>query len=179
MRNDVTDATRAFIRTGLADPARVAIMGGSFGGYLAVAGVAFEEGVYRCAITECGVFDWKRLIESKKYTGRPAEYEILLDKIGHPDRDAKNLDDISPINHVDGIHVPVLIAHGTEDSVVDVAQSKRLASELRRRGVPCETFYRSVEGHGFFNYENRVEFYHRVEAFLAANLGGLTLTPVK
>ena len=77
------------------------------------------------------------------------------------------------------VRVPVLIAHGTEDAVVDVAQSRRLASELKRRGVPYETFYRALENHGFFSYQNRVDFYHRVEAFLAANLGGATLTPAR
>ena len=83
---------------------------------------------------------------------------------------------ISPLEHADQIHVPVLIAHGTEDNIVDVAQSKKLAGELKRRGVPYETFFRGLEGHGFYNYKNRVEFYHRVEAFLAASLGGATLT---
>jgi len=179
MHDDVTDATRAILRNGVVDPKRVAIMGASFGGYLAVAGVAFESGLYRCAVTECGVFDWERFIKSKSDVSRPGEYERLVDELGKPGRDRERLERISPLEHADQIHVPVLIAHGTEDGVVDVAQSKKLAKELRRRGVPCETFYRAVEGHGFYNYSNRVEFYHRVEAFLAANLGGATLTADK
>jgi acetyl esterase/lipase len=179
MSDDVTDATKAIIGTGLVDPKRIAIMGGSFGGYLAVSGVTFEPGLYRCAITVCGVFDWESFIKSKSDVARPGEYELLTDEVGRPGRDNKYLERISPLEHADRIHVPVLIAHGTEDNVVDVAQSRKLASVLKKRGVPYETFYRAVEGHGFFNYKNRVEFYHRVEAFLAANLGGETLTPVK
>jgi len=179
MSDDVTDATRAILTTGTVDPKRVAIMGGSFGGYLAVSGVAFENGLYRCAITVCGVFDWERFIKSKSDVARPAEYQLLTDEVGKPGRDNPYLERISPLEHADQIHVPVLIAHGTEDTIVDVAQSKRLASALKRRGVPYETFYRAVEGHGFRDYKDRVEFYHRVEAFLAANLGGATLTPVK
>jgi dipeptidyl aminopeptidase/acylaminoacyl peptidase len=179
MCDDVTDATREFIRTGLVDPKRVAIMGGSFGGYLAVSGVTFESGLYRCAVTVCGVFDWDRFIKSKGDVARPAEYELLTDEVGKPGRDDTYLQRISPLEHADQIHVPVLIAHGTEDNIVDVAQSKRLAKELKKRGVPYETFFRAVEGHGFRDYRDRVDFYHRVEAFLAANLGGATLTPVK
>jgi dipeptidyl aminopeptidase/acylaminoacyl peptidase len=177
MLDDVVDATRRVIATGIVDPRKVAIMGASFGGYLAVSGVTFEDNLYCCAITECGVFDWERFIKSKSDVARPAEYEFLRDKIGRPDSDRAYLEQISPLEHADRIHVPVLIAHGTEDTIVDVAQSRRLAAELKRRGVPHETFYRAVEGHGFYNYRNRVEFYHRVEAFLAANLGGATLTP--
>ena len=178
MHNDVTDATRAMIATGMVDPKRIAIMGSSFGGYLAVAGVAFEDGLYRCAVTECGVFDWERQIKSKSEGGRPGEYEVLLGTIGRPGIDHEHLRAVSPIDHADKIHVPVLIAHGTDDKIVDESQSKRLASELRKRGVPYETFYRALEGHGFYSYQDRVDFYHRVEAFLAANIGGATLTPV-
>ncbi len=179
MGNDVTDATRAILASGMVDPNRVAIMGGSFGGYLAVSGVTFESGLYRCAITVCGVFDWERFIKSKGDVARPAEYELLTDEVGKPGRDDAYLERISPLEHAGNIHVPVLIAHGTEDNIVDVAQSKRLASVLKHHGVPYETFFRAVEGHGFRDYKDRVEFYHRVEAFLAKNLGGATLTPAK
>jgi acetyl esterase/lipase len=179
MCDDVTDATRSVLGMGIVDPKRVAIMGGSFGGYLAVSGVTFESGLYRCAITVCGVFDWDRFIRSKGDVARPGEYQILTDEVGVPGRDDRYLERISPLEHADRIHVPVLIAHGTEDNIVDVAQSKKLASALKRRGVPYETFYRASEGHGFRDYRDRVDFYHRVEAFLAANIGGATLTPVR
>jgi dipeptidyl aminopeptidase/acylaminoacyl peptidase len=179
MHDDVTDATRAMLATGLVDARRVGIMGRDFGGYLAVAGVAFEKDLYKCAITQFGIFDWEKLIRSKRDNGWPGEYERLSEKLGMPGPDSARLRDISPLEHVDRIHVPVLIAHGTDDNIVDVAQSKKLARALGQRGVPCETFFRDNEGHGFNNYSNRVEFYHRVEAFLAANLGGETLTPPK
>jgi len=176
MHNDVTDATKAIIHSGLVDPGRVAIMGGSFGGYLALAGVAFEDNLYRCAVSVSGVFDWDALINSKRYGALPGEYEDLRDNLG---RDRQHFDEISPLAHVDQIHVPVLLAHGTEDHVVDIAQSRKLATALEKLGVPHETFFRAGEGHGFYNYTNRVEFYHRVEAFLAAHLGGFSLTPEK
>jgi dipeptidyl aminopeptidase/acylaminoacyl peptidase len=179
MHDDVTDATRAFVRTGLIDPKHVAIMGGSFGGYLAVAGVAFEGDLYCCAVTEAGVFDWRKQLKDDADTVESGESVPILDEAAKPGGDLARLDDISPINHADQIHAPVLIAHGIEDGVVDVEQSRKLAKVLRDRGVPVETFFRRIEGHGFFNYKDRVDFYHQVEAFLAANLGGATLTPVK
>ncbi|HEY1793937.1 MAG TPA: alpha/beta fold hydrolase [Opitutaceae bacterium] len=176
MGDDVTDATRDMLGLGLFDPRRVAIMGGSFGGYLAVCGVTFEPDLYRCAVTICGVFDWNSFIKSKKDVSRPGEYQILTDELGKPGRGNKLLERISPLDYVDRVRAPVFIAHGTEDQIVDVAQSKKLASALRARHVPCETFFRSVEAHGFYSYRDRVEFYHRVEAFLARYLGGQTLT---
>lgn len=170
MHDDVTDATRSLQRTGLVDPARTAIMGGSFGGYLALAGVAFEPDLYRCAVSLCGVFDWAELIKSKAYEGRPAEYERLRDRLGEPDTDREFFDAISPLGHVAQIRVPVFVAHGTEDKIVSVAQSKHLVQALRQQGVTCETFFRGNEAHGFSSFVDRVEYYHRVEAFLARNL---------
>jgi acetyl esterase/lipase len=179
MHDDVTDATRGFLQTGIIDPKHVAIMGGSFGGYLAVAGVAFEGDLYCCAVSEAGVFDWKKQIRDESDLVESGESIPIIDEAANPKGDLSRLDEISPINRADQIRVPVLIAHGVEDAVVDVAQSRKLAKTLSARGVPVETFFRPLEGHGFYNYKDRVDFYHLVEAFLAANLGGATLTPAK
>ena len=153
--------------------------GGKFRGYLAVAGVAFEGDLYCCAVTEAGVFDWKRQLKDDSDKVESGESIPILDEAANPSGDLARLDEISPINHADRIHAPVLIAHGLEDEVVDVAQSRKLARVLKERGVPVETFFRPLEAHGFYNYKDRVDFYHRVEAFLSAHLGGATLTPVK
>jgi dipeptidyl aminopeptidase/acylaminoacyl peptidase len=172
MHDDVTDATRAVQHTGLVDPTRAAIMGGSFGGYLALTGVAFEPELYRCAVSLCGVFDWAEMIKTKSYEGRPGEYEKLRDRLGQPDTDREHFDAISPIKHVAQIRVPVFVAHGTEDKIVSVTQSKHLVQALKQQGVVCETFFRGTERHGFSSYADQVEYYHRVEAFLAKNLKG-------
>ena len=87
--------------------------------------------------------------------------------------------DKSPLAHADRIRAPVLIVHGWEDTIVSVRQSQMLADALQQRGVPHEVLIRHGEGHGFHNYKNRVEYYRRVEAFLAANLGGVSLAPAK
>jgi dipeptidyl aminopeptidase/acylaminoacyl peptidase len=172
MHDDVTDATRSMLRTGLVDPTRAAIMGGSFGGYLALTGVAFEPELYRCAVSLCGVFDWAEMIKTKSYEGRPGEYEKLRDRLGQPDTDREHFDAISPIKHVAQIRVPVFVAHGNDDKIVSVTQSKHLVQALRQQGVVCETFFRGNEAHGFSSYADRVEYYHKVEAFLAKNLTG-------
>ncbi len=171
MHDDVTDATRAMLQLPLIDPKRVAIMGASFGGYLAIAGAELEDGIYCCALTTCGVFDWRELVDSKENQS-PAAYAIMRDGLGQkPDQ----LSQISLLDHTDRIRIPVFIAHGNDDHTVAVEQSVALAAALKKRGIPHETFFRDLEGHGFYNYKNRVEYYHRVEAFLAAHLGGAPL----
>ena len=170
MHDDVTDAAKTFRQLDIIDKDRLAIMGASFGGYLAVSGAAFEEGLYRCAITNSGVFDWERLAKTAKWEGRPGEYEMLQDHVGQPGKDREYFDRISPMAAIDNISIPVFVAHGSQDNVVDISQSTKLASQLKRRKVPVETFFPDDELHGFRSPKNLFKYYSRVEAFLARNL---------
>jgi dipeptidyl aminopeptidase/acylaminoacyl peptidase len=170
MHEDVTDATRAVQKLQMIDASRTAIMGASFGGYLAVAGMAFEPGLYRCAITNCGVFDWEALIRNSKWEGLPGEYELLTDRLGKPGEKPENFQRISPLSAASSITGPVLIAHGHSDNVVSDAQSVKLAAALNRCHIPHETFFRNYEGHGFTTFKSRIEYYQVVEKFLAKNL---------
>lgn len=170
MHHDVTDGVKALIKAGHADPRRIAIMGASFGGYLALCGAAFEPNLYRCAITAVGVFDWAELMKNRRRQRAFAAYEFMRRKIGDPASDAERFEAISPIHHVDQIKVPIFVAHGKSDNNVSVSQSRRLVSELRRNGVPHETFFREWEGHGFFNHDTKIEYYRKVESFLARHL---------
>lgn len=172
MRDDVTDATRAALRSGLFDPARVAIMGGSFGGYLAIAAPVEEPGLFRCAVSVCGVFDWAEHVKSKRFASgaRPAEYASLTSLLGDPKKDEAAYDALSPLGRIDRFRIPVLIAHGREDRIVSVKQSRMLARELKKRGIPHETFYRSLAGHGFYAAKDRLAFYETLDRFLAENL---------
>jgi len=171
MHDDVTDGVRALIKSGLADPDRIAIMGGSFGGYLALCGAAYEGQLYRCAITLAGVFDWERLMRESRYDPtNQSEFGILHRRLGDPKAQQARFEEISPFNAIDKITIPIFVAHGRKDRVVSAAQSDRLVSALKKRNVPHETMFVSNESHGFGNLDNRVELYTRIEAFLARHL---------
>ena len=171
MHDDVTDATRAVIKSKLIDGSRVAILGTSFGGYLALTGVINEPSLYRCAVTIAGVSDWAQQVKDKKYYQFDSgTYGYFLRKIGDPDKDVEKFDAISPGRHVDRIRVPIFVAHGKEDEIVDIGQSKRLISELKKYNVPYESLLASEEGHGMAHLKNEVELYTRIDAFLAKNL---------
>lgn len=171
MHNDVVDGLNAMKRTGLIDADRVAIMGSSFGGYLALCGAAFEPETYRCAITISGVFDWDRMIrEVKNLDDDSVRSKRLIRKLGDPEKNRSYFEDISPAQHLDSVKIPIFVAHGKSDQVVDVQQSKRLVTELERRGIPCVAQFESGEGHGMAFLENRIELYTKIEQFLAANL---------
>ncbi len=169
MHEDVTDGVRALIKSGIADPKHVAIVGGSFGGYLAVCGAAYEPDLYKCAVTIAGVFDWSRIIQDGRRSN-PLAYERLIRQLGDPKLQKEKFDALSPILSAAKIKIPVFIAHGEDDHVVAASQSHRLAAILRKAGVPYETMFETWEGHGFSTLKNRAELYERIDAFLKKNL---------
>ncbi len=173
MHYDVTDATKDVIATGLVDPQRVAIMGGSFGGYLALEGLVDNPELYRCAITIAGVFDWGQFFEDKKrdleHFG-DASFETMLIREGDPETHKEKFDAISPLRHMDRVRAPVFVSHGGYDSIADIGQSKRLVSELEKRNIPNDSFFVLEESHGMHHLANEVALYSRIEAFLAKHL---------
>ncbi len=172
MHEDVTDATNTLVKSGLVDRNRIAIMGGSFGGYLAVSGVTREPGLYRCAVTIAGVFDWSEMVRNEKYYQFDSPwYARMIRKLGDPATAREKFDRISPIKAVANIKVPVFVAHGKDDTVVSIVQSKMLISQLKAHDVAYEAFLVGGEDHGMGHLENEVELYSRIEAFLAKNLG--------
>lgn len=172
MHDDVTDGVNHLVAQGLVDGKRLAIYGGSFGGFLAVAGVAFEPDLYRCAITFAGVFDWKQLVRQSWSNSDDDEYNYdrLIAKLGDPATQQERFQNMSPIAHIAAVKAPVFVIHGKLDTTVDYRQSTKLLSELDAHDVPHEKLFFDTEFHGFSERENYQKHLEAVEKFLARHL---------
>lgn len=146
MQTDLSDGVRYLTQKGTIDPKRVAISGASYGGYAALAGAAFDAGVYRCAISVAGVSDVKALRDEEfNRTGRDNSASAIL----YWQRYWGNvsLDEISPIKKVADITIPILLIHGKNDTVVQVEQSQRMAKALKVAGKPHKYIEFNKEDH--------------------------------
>jgi dipeptidyl aminopeptidase/acylaminoacyl peptidase len=171
MQDDLTDAVEFAVEQGWADPKRVAIYGGSYGGYAALAGAAFTPDVYCCAVDIVGPTNLKTLIETIPPYWVPlvAQYHRRL---GNPENDVDFLWSRSPLSKADQITIPLLIAQGANDPRVKQAESEQIVAALTAAGVEHEYMLFPDEGHGFAKPENRMRFYAAAERFLARYLGG-------
>ena len=165
MQDDVTDSLRWAIEQGIADPDRVAIYGGSYGGYAALSGLTKTPDLYSCGISYVGVsnlFTWIAAIPPywKPYL------EMVYEMVGHPERDAQRFRENSPLFNADKINVPLFVAQGANDPRVRKEESDQIVEALRERGVEVEYMVKDNEGHGFSNEENHFDFYRAMEGFL-------------
>ncbi|HSR23660.1 MAG TPA: S9 family peptidase [Candidatus Eisenbacteria bacterium] len=171
MQDDLVDAVRWVVERGHADRDRVAIYGGSYGGYAALAAAAFTPDVFRCAVDIVGPSNLKTLIESVPPYWRPMIAQFHS-RIGNPETEADFLWSRSPLSRVEQIRIPLLIVQGANDPRVKQAESEQIVAALRDRAIPYEYLLFPDEGHGFAKPENRLRFYAAVERFLARHLGG-------
>jgi dipeptidyl aminopeptidase/acylaminoacyl peptidase len=171
MQDDLTDAVAFIIKQGWADPGRVAIYGGSYGGYAALAGAAFTPDIYRCAVDIVGPSSLKTLIETVPPYWAPMIAQFHR-RVGDPAADADFLWSRSPLSRVHDIRIPLLIAQGANDPRVKQAESEQIVAALREAGIDYEYLLFPDEGHGFAKPENRLRFYAAAEQFLARHLGG-------
>jgi dipeptidyl aminopeptidase/acylaminoacyl peptidase len=171
MQDDVTDGVRWLVAEGIADEKRVAIYGGSYGGYCTLAGITFTPEVYACAVDYVGVSNLFSFMETIPPYWEPYR-QTLYEMVGNPDipADSSRMHATSPVFHVDKIRVPLLIAQGAKDPRVNQAESDQIVEALKKRGISVEYILKENEGHGFHNQENRFEFYGRMEAFFALHL---------
>ena len=169
MQNDITDGVEWLINQGIADPKRIAIYGGSYGGYAVLAGLCFTPDLYCCGIDYVGVSNIFTLLKTIPPYWKPV-LEMLYEQIGHPEKDSTLLREISPVFHADKIKVPLLIAQGANDPRVNKNESDQMVEAMKRRGIEVEYIVKDNEGHGFHNEENRFEFYKAMEKFLEQHL---------
>ena len=169
MQDDVTDGVQWLVKQGIADPKKVAIYGGSYGGYTTLAGVAFTPDLYAAAVDYVGVSNLFTFMGTIPPYWKPY-LEMLFEMVGHPEKDKELLTATSPALHADNIKTPLFIAQGAKDPRVNKAESDQMVEALKKRGVVVEYMVKDNEGHGFANEENRFEFYEAMEKFLATNL---------
>ena len=164
MQDDITDGVQWLIRQGIADPKRVGIYGGSYGGYATLAGLTFTPDLYAGGVDYVGPSNLFTLLASlPAYWG--LELQKFYEMVGDPVKDKALLTEISPLFHVDRIKAPLFVAQGAHDPRVKQAESDQIVAALRKRGVEVTYMVKENEGHGFHNEENRVAFYRAMEAF--------------
>ena len=169
MQDDVADAAHWLIDNGIADPKRICIVGGSYGGYAALMGAAKTPDLFRCAVSFAGVVDLSALVrESRHFTIA----DVAKLQLGSKQRDLKAR---SPINHADSIDIPVLLIHGEDDVIVRVEHSQRMASALKRAGKDVTYVEQDQGDHFLSTNEQRLEAMQTIEAFLAEHLGQAAL----
>ncbi|MCL1941489.1 MAG: S9 family peptidase, partial [Synergistaceae bacterium] len=170
MQDDVSDGVKWLIKEGIADPERVAIYGGSYGGYAALAGMTFTPELYACGISYVGPSNIFTLLESIPPYWEPMR-EMQYETIGDPVKDKELLTQVSPLFHADRINAPLFVAQGANDPRVKKAESDQIVDAVRKHGKDVVYMVKDNEGHGFHNEENRFDFYREMEKFLAEHLG--------
>jgi dipeptidyl aminopeptidase/acylaminoacyl peptidase len=171
MHDDLIDTVAWAVDQGYVDPERVAIYGGSYGGYAALAGAAFTPDTFTAAVDIVGPSNLITLIRSVPPYWAPVIAQFHT-RVGNPDTEEDFLWSRSPLSCADKIRIPMLIAQGANDPRVKQAESEQIVAALREHGVDHEYLLFEDEGHGFAKPGNRLRFYATAEAFLAKHLGG-------
>lgn len=169
MQDDISDGVKWLISEGIADPERVAIYGGSYGGYATLAGVAFTPDLYACAIDYVGVSNLFTFMQTIPPYWKPY-LEMMYEMVGNPETDAEYMRSSSPVFHIDRMKAPLFVAQGANDPRVNIDESDQIVKALRENGVDVLYMVKYDEGHGFHNEENRFEFYKAMLSFLAKYL---------
>lgn len=170
MQNDITDGVKWLIDQGIADKNRIAIYGGSYGGYATLAGLTLTPDLYACGVDYVGVSNLFTFMNTIPPYWEPMR-QMFYEMVGNPVKDSLWLAEVSPVFHADKIKVPLFIAQGANDPRVNKNESDQMVEALKKRGITVEYMVKDNEGHGFRNEENRFDFYRAMEKFLATHIG--------
>jgi dipeptidyl aminopeptidase/acylaminoacyl peptidase len=176
MQDDLIDAVNWAVHEGIADPKRIAIFGGSYGGYAALVGATFTPDVFACAVDIVGPSNLVSLLQSIPPSWEPMR-RMMAQRVGDVDREPEFLKVRSPLFRADRIKIPLLIAQGKKDPRVRQAETEQIVAAVKKAGKPVEYMLFPDEEHGFSRPENRLKFFAAVEAFLARHLGGGRVEP--
>lgn len=168
MQTDLSDGVRYLVKEGMVDPARVCVVGASYGGYAALAGVTLDPDVYRCAVSVAGISDLRRMLRNvDSYAGRERRYWNRFMGVTGPSDPL--LEHISPIAHIEAIKAPVLLIHGRDDTVVAFEQSTIMFDAMKRAHKEVEMVTLKKEDHWLSRSETRLQMLQSTVAFLRAH----------
>jgi len=173
MHTDLLDTVEFVVDQGWVDRERVAIYGGSYGGYAALVGATFTPDVFACAVDIVGPSNLETLLVSIPPYWAPMVAQFHT-RMVNPETDGELLRDRSPLFKIDNLSIPLLIAQGANDPRVKQAESEQIVAALEEKGIDHTYLLFDDEGHGFAKPENRLRFYAAAERFLAEHLGGRT-----
>lgn len=169
IQDDITDGVKWLISKKIANPKKIAIMGGGFGGFSALYGVAFHQELYTCAVVQYGLINFFTYIkDAQPYL--KSSVSMMYEKVGNPVTDADQLTAISPVFHADKIKLPLLIFQGGQDPQANLSELKQFVGELHRRKVPVTYVVKDNERASFKNEQNRTQMYADIEKFLDNNM---------
>lgn len=171
MHQDLVDAKEWLVKQGVADPKKVAIMGGSYGGYATLVGLTFTPDEFACGVDIVGPSNITTLLKTIPPYWAPLK-ALFAKRIGDMEKEEDFLKERSPLYKADKITKPLLIGQGKNDPRVKVAESDQIVEAMRKAGKPVEYVVYPDEGHGFARPENRLHFFAITEQFLAKHLGG-------
>ena len=165
MQNDITDGVYWLINQGIADKDKVAIYGGSYGGYAVLQGVVVTPTLYAAAIDYVGVSNLFTFMQTIPPYWEPL-LEMMYEMVGNPVTDSVQFTATSPALNADKIMTPLFVAQGANDPRVNIDESDQIVEALKKRNIDVEYLVKDNEGHGFRNEENRFDFYRSMEKFL-------------
>ena len=169
MQNDITDGVYWLINEGIADKDKIAIYGGSYGGYATLQGIVVTPTLYAAAVDYVGVSNLFTFLKTIPPYWKPL-LDMMYEMVGNPEADSVQFEATSPAMNADKIMTPLFVAQGANDPRVNIDESDQIVKALEDRGIEVEYMVKDDEGHGFYNEENRFDFYRAMEKFLGAHL---------